>query len=490
MTSTACKLSYYAAMARPHALGMLKQTSEETCRSCQGSRGIFCDTCSLGQFSAHLRRYQEALGLELSSTLLATDKHPADDLAIVAAMSLLIRAGLRPWTPEIKPDICKINMGMIKQAVVVLEFAWSKSTANAEIMLMLIRLYSILGAGSLAVQAYERLKIKQIQVDSMAYLFIDRLSSLHPHPFKVGDDYIDSDIGKVDTIDPLKILSKYQGTRRSFGPQINKNIALGLSKANYDAIFDQLEVFERLQMSAAAIVTVLESRRITRIVKPGTEITHSTHGYQTLAPNPQNVTGFKDNADNTAFASFEALEAPPFEHYTRLAPSATSTRCQAFLLVDRLHMIVSSTADSRTRWSEIQQDIIDCRAARIEWQAAVNEDSRDAGFTAEEIALAKLSSRLLELLDNCWRDDIEDADKKRPESIAHDLELASFWIAEIIARVDEINPEIPYFMHTLHPVYIGYEMAKLVLDFAEFIKKPSSGLKLDSASQKVFKHPL
>lgn len=218
--------------------------------------------------------------MKLRFPLLVTDKHPADDLAVVAVMSLLIAAGLRPWIPGHYPDLEDINMDMVKQAALILEFALSNSTANSDIMLMLVRLYAILGAGSLAIRAYERLKIKQIQVDSMAYVFIDRLSSLHPHPFKVTDDSVGMD--DTNTIDPLKLLKRYQDTRKTYGPQINKNIVLGLSMANYYATFDQREVVERLHMSVAAVTAALESRRITRIMNPGTEITNSSHGYDLL----------------------------------------------------------------------------------------------------------------------------------------------------------------------------------------------------------------
>jgi N-terminal acetyltransferase B complex non-catalytic subunit len=204
----------------------------------------------------------------IAKKLLPTDRHPADDLCILSVMCL-IKLSFIDNEGSIE-SIDDARASYILQATMLLEYAWSHSKPNFQISLLLIRLNSILGCGSLAVRAFEGLGIKQIQLDTLSYTIFDRISSLHPHPFRHTIQ------GPSEAHSPLENLDKQQRLYRKSRDHVSKNCWTSLENGTYSSVFQMKEFEETLNQSMSAVMSVVESRKIARLTQPsGTSATSS-----------------------------------------------------------------------------------------------------------------------------------------------------------------------------------------------------------------------
>jgi N-terminal acetyltransferase B complex non-catalytic subunit len=247
------------------------------CSLCQEpvKENLCCNGCQRKLVIEVIKKYGWAINDDTESKihLLPTDKHPADDWAIIAAMGLL-KLG---WNQSMLSGGDKEAHNFWLQAAVLLEFAHSKSKANPQILLLLIRLYTVLGAGSLALRAYKKLGLKQIQTETLGYLMSDRISSMHPHPVEDYDSNSD-----MDVLDPCERLENIQKMSRNFKNQIATNSWKAFECGSYDTVFQLLEVSNRLSQSLNIASAVIELRRIKRITDPKAVMDSNNYGYDLL----------------------------------------------------------------------------------------------------------------------------------------------------------------------------------------------------------------
>ncbi|KAJ7109453.1 actin cytoskeleton organization protein [Mycena epipterygia] len=111
----------------------------------------------------YTRQYLE--GLKLGTTLPTTELQPADDLAILAGN---VFVSLWSMSSDEK---------YLYNAVALLEFALSKSKQSFQTRLMLIRIYRLLGAPSMALEHYRIMQIKQVQLDTLSHFILSRSSA-------------------------------------------------------------------------------------------------------------------------------------------------------------------------------------------------------------------------------------------------------------------------------------------------------------------------
>lgn len=104
-------------------------------------------------------------GLKLGLNLPSSELQPADDLAILTGNSYVL--------------LWKISNNEIYlfRAISLLEFALIRSPQSFQSRLILIRLYRLLGAPSMALEHYRALRIKQIQHDTLSHLVLTRAST-------------------------------------------------------------------------------------------------------------------------------------------------------------------------------------------------------------------------------------------------------------------------------------------------------------------------
>jgi len=277
------------------------------CKYSSTQSGLFCPHC-LGKLALEtIKSYTEAVKHDgnITKNILTTDRHPADDLCVLASMCLLKLAlkGNNDQTPEANSR----KDANLWRTTALLEFAWKRSRSNFQICLLLVRLYTYIGCGSLAFRAYQRLGLKQIQLDTLSYTFFDRLSSTHPHPFSSMPD------GSPDSRTPLEHLVKQQKLYVNAKEQVTKNIWLSFKHGSYNSIFEMREVSEALSRSMSAMMGLVESRKITRLTDP--------KKLQAVGVIPSDIeTHLQDTNDYDSFPNFESSKGPSFEALSRFLP--------------------------------------------------------------------------------------------------------------------------------------------------------------------------
>lgn len=187
------------------------------------------------------------LSLTLGSDLPASERQPGDDACILAVMALihLFRGGE--------------NTALLRGAL-LLEFLLSRSKHNYDALLMLVRIYISMGAGSLAMKHYAQLKIKNSQNATISWILFTRLSTIHPFPVD-PDISFGQEKALCDPAQGLKVALEWQ---RGSETQISRGINQILHNGQYKTLVGALSLLERSQQDLQKFMNVIESRRIGR----------------------------------------------------------------------------------------------------------------------------------------------------------------------------------------------------------------------------------
>ncbi|CUA68104.1 Phagocyte signaling-impaired protein [Rhizoctonia solani] len=111
----------------------------------------------------YLKAYLEAA--PICENYPETEQQPRDDFAILAASAMV-----SAYTGTGRSSY-------LTQAVAVLEYALSKSPHNSRFRILLIRIYRLIGAPTLAHEHYKGLRVKQTQHDTLSHLVLARAST-------------------------------------------------------------------------------------------------------------------------------------------------------------------------------------------------------------------------------------------------------------------------------------------------------------------------
>ena len=294
---------------------------EFKCSGCTEPCGLYCETCLKSVATTSLAAYQDALDDkgEITKHLLTTDRHPADDLCVLSVMCL-IKLGMLEEKPTPEPLESRKSRYFL-QAAALLEKAWLQSKSNFEISLLLVRLYSYLGCGSLAMRAYQRLTLKQIQLDTLSYVLFDRISTFHPRPFTSHS--MDPASDKT----PLQRLQRQQQIYEEAYTMVSKNVWLSFKNGSYNSMFHIKNISKELCHGLGAAMSVIESRKVSRITEPKAEISAVSNGLDLLAPNPETHGVLStDNLDYKSHPNYESTLSHSFEKATRFVPAPTASR--------------------------------------------------------------------------------------------------------------------------------------------------------------------
>jgi N-terminal acetyltransferase B complex non-catalytic subunit len=244
------------------------------CHGCCQPCGVYCGTCLETLARTVMQLYGRATNddEEITKALLPTDRHPADDLSILSAMCLLKLS----FVDEGKGSKTLNRVSNVLQAALLLEYAWSSSKSNFQISLLLVRLYVHLGCGSLAMRAFQRLGVKQIQLDTLSYTFFDRISSFHPHPFGASlHDF-------SQFLSPVEHFRIQQKLYRTSSKLIRKNCWLSFENGNYNSVLELEEFEKNLSQSLSAAMSVVESKKISRLMKVHAPSDEFSYAYDIL----------------------------------------------------------------------------------------------------------------------------------------------------------------------------------------------------------------
>ena len=202
-----------------------------------------------------LRLFRATNRSAVGDTPLTIETQPTDDLCLLAAMSLI---RLHEVDLETKPY--PLPSVAIIRATVILENLVLKSPHNYEALLLLTRLYLLLGAGSLALRSFSRLAVKQIQYETVAHNLFTRLATIHPHSAPPFDDSESKDIDPQIAL--RQALKFYRGSETSI-PYARRT---GLEHGSYVNVEQSIDFEKALHSSICRKMWALEARRIQRLV--------------------------------------------------------------------------------------------------------------------------------------------------------------------------------------------------------------------------------
>ncbi|KAE9381361.1 hypothetical protein N431DRAFT_424923 [Stipitochalara longipes BDJ] len=475
------KLRYLLSCALPEHERIQSPTKAQAdfnCTLCSQPCGLMCKPCLEVIAKEAIQSYRVAMDDDgrISKTLLKTDQHPADDLSILAAMCL-IKLSLMSAVQETEP-LTRASTTYALQASALLESAWLHSKHNFQMSLMLIRLYKYLGCGSLAMRAYHRLSLKQIQLDTLTYTVFDRFSSLDVH----ASSRSTAISSKERT--PLSHLQEQSNLYKSSQEKITKNIWLSFKHGSYNSIFEMREVSEMLSGSIAAAMSVIESRKISRLTEPGTSLTDVSHGFDLLPPNMEFPDSeFSDNLDYGSYPNFETSSGPKFEQLSRYTPSLSAQRCRLNLAAEKLISIVDPSSDVAQEKELLHLWLKQYLDSQKPTQPA---KVKSEGMTCSEQLAADTFYAMALILrashdqDQWAENDFQARLGKYNTDLVESLE-------EQLALIENLKEPVPAFGNTLHVLYTAHEAGRTILNFCKYVSKQGKGFveKQKEASTKI-----
>lgn len=258
-----------------------------------------------------IRLYRLSLLYDLD--LPVSDRLPGDDAALLAAMGLTRLYKTRQDFPE--------HNNALLRSIVVLEHLLLRSKHNYDALLILVRLYMFLGAGSLAMERYSRLSIKNIQHATVSWVLYTHISTIHPHPVTMTR----KNGGGQTTLDPASDMAQALNWHKSAIGLCEKSVVSMQENGQWNMSLDALSTSFHVESGFSRLLLLVETKRIARFLSVSHEIQsldarkyfkviaydfHSHLANTAKVPIPPQT---KDARDRLAFPNYEADGQLTFE---------------------------------------------------------------------------------------------------------------------------------------------------------------------------------
>ncbi|KAF7937706.1 uncharacterized protein EAE97_007502 [Botrytis byssoidea] len=439
----------------------LHKTSERsfTCTYCSNSCGVYCEVCLEQLSKDSIAAYTSAMNDngKISKSLLPTDRHPADDFCTLAAMCL-IKLALSD-SSDVDGSLKSKRIAYALQAAVCLEYGWSQSKSNSDFSLILVRIYSSLGCGQQAMKAYLHLSLKQIQLDTLGYSILDRISSLHPHPFPSAPD------GSSENLKPVDHLKKQRKMYGNCRHQVSNNTWKAFEYGSYNTIFQFQEFSGIITNTLSAVSSAVETTKISRLLKQ----TAPSDVFSILPKNPEMLDKFSDSNDYTSFPDYESTLGTGLEKSTRFAPGPSSNRSRADLLVEKLISMINSDATSTPiNFTSFREDILQI-STELQKQAELIKTSPAEPFlTRSEASALEAYSNLASIIAKAC-----DPTASSAADFQTSLEITNKYLCakleQHLSFIKEDKNVTPALWNTLHTLYTAYDLASVVISATKLL---------------------
>ncbi|KAG8525466.1 uncharacterized protein KY384_009110 [Bacidia gigantensis] len=303
------------------------------------------------------------LKLYKASTLLnlqlpQSDRSPADDVLVLAAMVLIqiYRQGQK---------------NAVLKSIVILEHLLSQSRHNYEALLILVQLYAYLGLGSLALDRYSRLSIKNIQHASMSWALFTRLSTIHPQSVRASHNSHHSTIDNP-TVELNQALKWHRGSTLL----TDKSLALTLDNRQYRLILGLLEAQETIQNGMSKAILQVESNRLDHL---------NGHGDKSKNHPIFEPLQLRDNRDKSAFPNYQPSNQPSFQE---ILPTAAPKK-------ENEMAWLAQEVDLTDLWDQLGEEDLDSINVSRSDQPNNNCAKQGAGLTPSE-SRARIIFRLIQ----------------------------------------------------------------------------------------------
>lgn len=284
-----------------------------------------------------LRLYRLSLKYDLN--LPVSDRLPGDDAALLAAMGLIRLYKTRQNYPE--------HNNALLRSVVILEHLLLRSKHNYDALLILVRLYMFMGAGSLAMERYSRLSIKNIQHATISWVLYTRISTIHPHPVTMSRTN-----GGVQTIiDPASDMVQALEWHKSASGLTQKSVLSMQENGQWNMSLDALSTSTHVGSGFSKLLLFVETKRIARFLSVSHEIQSPdlstsfdviTQAFYRALANTIKVAvppRTQDTRDRLAFPNYEAHGQLTFEETLPSAGSTLDTNVSVKMKHDIVRMI-------------------------------------------------------------------------------------------------------------------------------------------------------
>ncbi|EFR01693.1 hypothetical protein MGYG_04696 [Nannizzia gypsea CBS 118893] len=287
-----------------------------------------------------LHDFKEAGRADAGDTPSTIEAEPTDDLCLLAAMALIRLHETVSGLPT--------NYVLVQSAG-ILEHLLLKSPHNYEALLLLVRIYLLLGAGSLALRKFSKLSVKQIQYETVAHNLFTRLATIHPQSAPPSLDLDRKDY------DPQAGLRQALSFYRNAESATTYSQTTGLDNGSYINVEGSIELRNDLKNSLCRKMWALEARRLQRLVGGP-----SVSQYEKIVLNESPLS---DKRSFEGFMNCEPRGKPAFEEYVRLGPLQKTQAINAMAVTDALFSfltMVSSKASKSKLGSKHLDFDIDC----------------------------------------------------------------------------------------------------------------------------------
>ncbi|KAG0255713.1 N-alpha-acetyltransferase 25, NatB auxiliary subunit [Actinomortierella ambigua] len=311
------------------------------------------------QVNALWKLYEDAL--PLGKDLEETERQYGDDYAIMASHILIdLHKETKSYTP-------------LLNAAFILEHALKASKHNYQMKLLLIRIYSILGAFNCACNIYGTMSIRHVQHDTMSHYVMDRALNY----------------GQVN--EALNQLYEGHQIYHSNESETPEMILQAYKYSTFSKIPEFIEFHTRLENSLQKVIADRELIRL-EFLKEEDSVARTVQYLQELEVEQlQFDANFRetriDNRDKTVMLNWNPKDQPTVEQQTLPAPRPGCYWTSLFTTIPRVLKIMAHGQAPDETWETLL----------TEMAAVVQSDAGKLELTAEEIKLAEVMQKYAEV---------------------------------------------------------------------------------------------
>ncbi|KAI9664923.1 MAG: hypothetical protein M1821_006371 [Bathelium mastoideum] len=292
-------------------------------------------------------------GLQLASAE-AHRRNRSDEVFLLLAVGLI---RLHVWV-ERQPHR---SQTMLLLALRLLQFVQEVIPASSQGVAILVRLAHYLGFWTPLLVHWDKLRVKNVLVDPLGYLVVERVSITQPQTLLLS--YGSQDPPKFE--DPADLLYWLLEEFAKNEKQVDDAIKEALQRGSWDAVFDLSYSLKKLRQSITLRTALLERRRIFRLRDEGYDCLSITEDKSKWLPNVD----ISDSRDTNVLLNYEPSGERPFYQHISNGPLPGVYWIKFYTMIDEVDCILTEqktrtlTYLSGTKYSTfVIDDEAKCRA--------------------------------------------------------------------------------------------------------------------------------